>query len=171
MSRLPCKQCGYNDNWENDNVSRIVGHVGADQSLQSSQKADNDLQKLRTWIEKGVLPKKVSVSGESFYLKSLVSQFDRLCIEDDLICRKWKDISTNQIFHQYVVPYSKRRSVLQQCHDEKTAGHLGIKKTLHKIRLRYYWPGLQRDVRNTLLVANYVQRGRVIMLQSVHLWK
>ena len=147
MSRLPCKQCGYNDKWENDNVSRIVEHEGADQSLQSSQKADNDLQKLRTWIEQGVRPKKVSVSGESFYLKSLVSQFDRLCIEDDLICRKWEDISTNQIFHQYVVPYSKRRSVLQQCHDEKTAGHLGIKKTLHKIRLRYYWPGLQRDVR------------------------
>ena len=55
--------------------------------------------------------------------------------------------SSNQILYQYVVPYSERRNVLEQYHDEKTSGHLGIKKTLSKIRAKYYWPGLQRDVR------------------------
>lgn len=32
------------------------------------------------------------------------------------------------------------------CHDCRTAGHLGIHKTLGRIRQSYYWPGLQRDV-------------------------
>jgi hypothetical protein len=56
-------------------------------------------------------------------------------------------MTSNQILYQYVVPYSERRNVLRQYHDEKTSGHLGIKKTLSKIRSKYYWPGLQRDVR------------------------
>ena len=39
------------------------------------------------------------------------------------------------------------RNVLRQYHDERTAGHFGFRKTLSKVHLRYYWPGLQRDVR------------------------
>ena len=37
--------------------------------------------------------------------------------------------------------------VLKYSHDIKASGHLGIWKTLSKIRQRYYWPGLQNDVR------------------------
>lgn len=35
---------------------------------------------------------------------------------------------------------------MEMCHDNKTSGHLGVTKTLAKIRQRYYCPGLQRDV-------------------------
>jgi hypothetical protein len=48
---------------------------------------------------------------------------------------------------QAVIPMSQRRSVLQYSHDEKTARHLGVRKTLSKIRQFYYWPGLQKNVR------------------------
>ncbi len=37
--------------------------------------------------------------------------------------------------------------ILKYSHDIKASGHLGIKKTLSKIRQGYYWPGLQNDVR------------------------
>ena len=46
------------------------------------------------------------------------------------------------------MPLKERRKVFSFCHDHPTAGHLGIRKTLSKIRQRYYWPGLQRDVRH-----------------------
>lgn len=30
---------------------------------------------------------------------------------------------------------------------QKTSGHLGVRKTLARVRERFYWPGLQADVR------------------------
>ncbi|CAG2205409.1 Retrovirus-related Pol polyprotein from transposon 17.6 [Mytilus edulis] len=48
---------------------------------------------------------------------------------------------------QAVIPLSERKQVLHFCHDAKYAGHLGMRKTLEKIRQSYYWSGLQADVR------------------------
>ncbi|XP_045165454.2 uncharacterized protein LOC123529264 [Mercenaria mercenaria] len=45
------------------------------------------------------------------------------------------------------VPLGHRRTVLTYCHDIKASGHLGFKKTLNKIRQKYYWPGLKNDVK------------------------
>ncbi|XP_053380038.1 uncharacterized protein K02A2.6-like [Mercenaria mercenaria] len=39
------------------------------------------------------------------------------------------------------------RTVLRYSHDIKASGHLGVKKTLNKIRQKYSWPGLQNDVK------------------------
>ena len=39
-----------------------------------------------------------------------------------------------------VVPEEHRREVLQECHDDATAGHLGREKTFARVALRYYWP-------------------------------
>jgi len=36
--------------------------------------------------------------------------------------------------------------VLYQLHDTPTAGHLGIAKTLQRVRQRYYWVGCHQDV-------------------------
>ncbi|VDI32785.1 Hypothetical predicted protein [Mytilus galloprovincialis] len=48
---------------------------------------------------------------------------------------------------QAIIPLSERKKVLQFSHDDKCSAHLGIHKTLAKIRQSYYWPGLQNDVR------------------------
>lgn len=53
-------------------------------------------------------------------------------------------LPSNREIYQAIVPDCERRNVLEMCHD--TSGHLGVTKTLAKIRQRYYWPGLQRDV-------------------------
>ena len=146
LSRMPCRQCGF-QTIESSEPVKSVNQVELVPNLHTAQTSDNDLQKLREWVKEGVCPSSKKVSAESYFLKSLVSQFDRLCLKDNLICRKWEDMSTNQTSYQYIVPYSERRNVLRQYHDERTAGHFGIRKTLSKVRLRYYWPGLQRDVR------------------------
>lgn len=45
-----------------------------------------------------------------------------------------------------VVPKGLRKSVLQENHDDVTAGHLGIFKTKGRISQTYYWPGMSADV-------------------------
>ena len=47
---------------------------------------------------------------------------------------------------QLVVPRSSIGSVLQQLHSSPSGGHLGIFKTLEKVRSRFYWPGQRHDI-------------------------
>lgn len=44
------------------------------------------------------------------------------------------------------VPRERRPDIMQQHHDEPTAGHLGIAKTIARIARLYYWPGMFRDI-------------------------
>ena len=57
-------------------------------------------------------------------------------------------VETDIILWQAIVPLRKRHLVLEYSHDIKASGHLGVKKTLSKVRQGYYWPGLQNGVRS-----------------------
>lgn len=56
-------------------------------------------------------------------------------------------------FQQVVVPQCFRSQVLSLAHDN-AAGHLGIKKTYHRMIHYFFWPGLKRDVTELSLVGN-----------------
>ena len=45
-----------------------------------------------------------------------------------------------------VIPESNKKSIMEEFHDQPTSGHLGIKKTLDKIKRRFFWPGLADDL-------------------------
>lgn len=61
---------------------------------------------------------------------------------------------------QTVVPMSERRKILHYCHDHITAGHLGIRKTLSKVRNIFYWPGQQRDVKQYIAGCDTCSRRK-----------
>ena len=52
------------------------------------------------------------------------------------------------MYWQAIVPLAHRRAILKYAHDLKASGHLGINKTMSKIGQRYYWPGLQNDIKS-----------------------
>ena len=51
-----------------------------------------------------------------------------------------------------ILPPSLHETVFRDMHAQPFSGHLGVTKTLSKIRKRYFWPGLSR------LVADYVRQ-------------
>ena len=55
--------------------------------LKDAQMADHEIQLVRSWVEKEERPKWTTISGMSKSVKSYWSQFQRLCIHDDLLCR------------------------------------------------------------------------------------
>ena len=64
-------------------------------------------------------------------------------LQDGLICRTYKD-STTQLEHtQVVIPGTLKNMVLQEVHNH--LGHFGAKKTLERLKARYYWPGYEQD--------------------------
>ena len=68
-------------------------------------------------------------------------------IRDGLICRKTSRYDTGLEKLQIIVPFSERRNILREYHDKRTAGHLGINKTIARIKSKFYWPGLSKDVK------------------------
>ncbi|MCP4254324.1 MAG: DDE-type integrase/transposase/recombinase, partial [Candidatus Scalindua sp.] len=88
--------------------------------------------------------------GMCFYLK------------DDVLWRQWRPphkASDNGLWdvHQIVVPKPCRRAILEVAHGTPLAGHLGVRKTLDRIRAHFYWPGMKIDVSNYCRVCHTCQ--------------
>lgn len=45
-----------------------------------------------------------------------------------------------------VVPTANRQAILKSSHDDETAGHFGVFKTLAKVSELYYWPNMRKSV-------------------------
>ena len=152
VSRIPCRQCGKNEDNEEDQklyqVSQNESSTNIDvPRLKDAQDKDRDISFIKHWLEKGERPTKQAISSESWFVKSLLNQWSRLSVQQELLVRRVEELETDEIKWQVVIPLSMRRDVLKYAHDVKTAAHLGIRKTLGKVRLRFYWPGLQNDVK------------------------
>lgn len=52
----------------------------------------------------------------------------------------------NKKIFQFIVPDSKKQKVLHGPHD--AAGHQGQHRTLSLVRQRFFWSGMERDVKN-----------------------
>lgn len=45
-----------------------------------------------------------------------------------------------------VVPPAHVNNVLVECHDSPTAGHLGVKKTIKRVKEKYFWPEMVKQI-------------------------
>ena len=68
--------------------------------------------------------------------------------ERRVLYRKWEDVPGKGLHQhlQLVLPQEIVPTNLEALHNHSTAGHLGITKTLHKVRSSFYWPGQRRDI-------------------------
>lgn len=158
LSRIPCRQCNYDPDWEQkaDNItSSCAANVIKSQdpcksenkgiqekTLSEKQKDDDDLGLVIGWVRQEEKPGYKSIGGRNKTVKSLWSQFETLSMQGNLLVRK-----TEKNMVQVIIPRDERRTVLNHAHDNRTAAHLGIRKTLAKIRQQFYWPGMQDDVK------------------------
>ncbi len=46
-----------------------------------------------------------------------------------------------------LAPESLQAKILFRFHDSPFAGHLGVKKTLSRIRNRYFWPNMNKEIK------------------------
>lgn len=69
-----------------------------------------------------------------------------------------------------VIPKELRPSILMECHDSKLAGHLSCRKTLDRVRRRYYWPKMRFDVRNHVAKCDICMGYKVPSLRPAGLF-
>ena len=112
------------------------------------QREDETICKVKKLkAERNDPPDKATLFTEDNECKALCSQWNNLEIHDDVLYRKWfPEDPRDNTFLQIVVPKVLRKQILHLLLSHKTSGHLGIAKTLGKLRQRFYWVGHKADV-------------------------
>ncbi len=80
------------------------------------------------------------------------------CVSEGMLFRMYQDVHST--VKQIVVPQSLRASVLCAAHDSISAGHCGIKRTLKRVFLRFYWPGVTQSVRQYCRTCDVCQKTK-----------
>ena len=120
--------------------------IWSPQQLRKAQMCDLRLQQIIDFKESETLPQSRKAQKR---LKRTASQFALL--SGVLYYNNLKDIRDLELgVHQYVlvVPPVLRFDILASAHGDSSAGHFGIQRTFDTLRLKYFWPGMYRDVTN-----------------------
>lgn len=113
------------------------------EQVKQLQKRDPDLGDLITYLETDKLP------AQNNRARPLMLIQDQFYLDDNgLLFHIWMPSQPvrHAICYQLVIPQALRFEVLLWGHDDVTAGHLGVNKTYAKLRQRYYWRGMFRDI-------------------------
>lgn len=110
------------------------------------QLQDKDISPIMTLLDDGSnRPGWNDISHLSCTAKRILKQWDRLVIHDGVLYRKWHP-DDQEVKTQLVVPLEKQTEVMKYFHDIPSAGHLGIEKTLERIKNKFYWPAMKKSV-------------------------
>lgn len=155
LSRRPCKEdckhcCRVEKQQGLQQVKRITFGTPTDwtsENLRNEQLNDENISQILTKKENGEeKPVWAEVSSKSREFKALWAQWESLRVENGLLKRAWESADGKSVTMQLVLPKNRVREVLAEVHDGKSGGHLGVNKTLAKVRERYYWVNSRDDV-------------------------
>lgn len=90
--------------------------------------------------------------------KSFIRGLPTFCLRSGVLYKR--NFAPNGRRHLLVVPSPLRNDILQACHDEPSAGHLGYARTLARIKKAYYWPKLSANVRQYVRTCRDCQRRK-----------
>jgi hypothetical protein len=116
-----------------------------DADMAAAQTADAGLAKVRAWIQEDHKPTAAELEVESTEVKILMGRRRFLSLRNDVLVRNIVTKRGNPLI-QTVLPPSLRVDVLHQLHDLRVTGHLGIQRTVERVKGRFFWPGLALDV-------------------------
>lgn len=154
MSRRPCSlQCTHCSRQEQRDPIAQVSRIRVDtedrwtrEQLAEDQRHDHSIAPIIKWIEEGTRPQWHEIATFSATVKSYWAQWKSLKIENELLIRLWESVDGKDNKPQIVLPENRIGEVLQEIHNNRSGSHLGVNKTLDKIRLRFYWVNCRKDV-------------------------
>ncbi|XP_046663083.1 uncharacterized protein K02A2.6-like [Homalodisca vitripennis] len=154
LSRRPCPEgCKHCSKVEEKNPSAEVRCVTVEPAsgwemseLRNEQLGDTEIGPLLREVEAGTRPSWEDIAARDHLYKSYWAQWDSMKIKNGVLIRIWEAPNGKRKIEQIVLPRSKRREVLMELHNGASGGHLGVNKTVEKLRQRFYWLHLRADV-------------------------
>jgi hypothetical protein len=115
-----------------------VETVGWDQTgLRREQLNDQGIGPILEEVESGQCPEWKDIADSSPIYKSYWAQWNSLAARNDILKRHWKSLDRRSKIAQIILPRGRVKDVLIELHGG-SSGHLGVNKTLDKVRLRCY---------------------------------
>ena len=116
--------------------------------IKFEQNRDPKISTVITWKnEASERPVWERVSHLDTDYKSYWTQWNRLVIKDGILYRKWICETTGRDHFELVMPEPWRNEIMSMSHSNPGGGHMGIKRTVERMRSRAYWPRLTDSVK------------------------
>ncbi|UYV68419.1 hypothetical protein LAZ67_5004277, partial [Cordylochernes scorpioides] len=122
-----------------EDIEEYIPCIVALQNFGREQMKDPDLTKIADKIQQETSNKSFIKINDTLHKKNY-----------DPMGREWL----------LVVPRHLRPEILRNLHDSPTSGHLGFTKTYDRIRKKFYWPGMYRNVRKYVAHCPDCQRRK-----------
>ena len=164
LSRRPCLSdgCKHCDNLEMKSRDAVACYAvtvhplpGSEESsfpqheMLQAQSDDPEIGPILQLLKNdGIRPPWQVVSEFSQPTKVYWAQWRSLALVDGVLYRDWETPVGDKVIKQLVLPQKYRREVLMQLHNSVSGGHLGVSKTLGKVRERFYWVQCRKDVQS-----------------------
>ena len=152
---------------------RRMHEFGADVSIPEIirlQKTDPVVAEVRQWIEEGRKPEKEALREKEEELRHYAQEFEALEIENDVLYHTIRLNAIERNVKRIVVPSDLRDACFYWSHRHLTAGHFGHKATLLRAKEKFYYPGMNTDLK--LRVAEcgdcLAKRNRLKLKDTVH---
>lgn len=162
--RDSCVTCGSNLNAECTTlpmpVAAVRGSLDTDSDdvawlesysssqLRDLQMEDTSISTVLTWKEtKDCPPKGAELLPYPKDVRTLCMQWNVLHVIDGVLHREFlSSAPAGDPVFQIVLPSVLRREMYRQLHELRTAGHLGKERTYKKLRARFYWPNMHKQI-------------------------
>ena len=118
------------------------------EKLISLQNTDSDIGPIFHWKIKKKRTEWGDVAACSATTKAYWAQWDSLEVVDGILYHRREDAEGHQAKNLLLAPKSIWNEILQHLHNPSTAGHLGIKKKVARVRERFYWLNSRKFVKN-----------------------
>ena len=105
------------------------------------------------------LPKLDKNDPNTIIKRKLLKQMSNLQIKKDLIYLVDEDKFKNKRY-RYLMPRNEVELTIKELHSKETAGHLGVDKTIEKIKQRFFWVNLSRDVKKLIRECYDCQKAK-----------
>ncbi|KZR96202.1 Uncharacterized protein APZ42_009597, partial [Daphnia magna] len=155
-----------------DFLSRIpmnlISAIPADNNIMCQEQQKDSLCKaIITFLEQNEPWKK-----EDGPIPSWVCEIDYFFVENGLLCKHYQPTSVKRKNFeqcQVVVPLSLRKQLLQEYHDSPLSGHMATRRTFFRLRDKYYWPTMLRDVKEYCTSCESCALGRRVHSTKAYL--
>ena len=116
------------------------------ENIRLQQENDAVIKYLLQWKKDNDKPVWSTVAPYCRELKTYWHEWDTIVLRDSILYKKRLRDVGNDAEYLFLVPVVLRKEVFRQLHECVTAGNLGRKKTYDKIKKRFYWCNMYKDV-------------------------
>lgn len=156
LSRRPCNiECKHCIKAENKNGVVDVRWLGISSDerwsptqIQRDQELDPDLKSIIEAKKNERRPSKQEIASKSPVEKAYWTQWNSLKLNSGCLYRTWESEDGKESKDLIVVPRSRISEVLQELHNGPSGGHLGVNKTVEKVKQRFYWIGCHQSAKD-----------------------